>query len=518
MIRFGETEACRVETELRWVVASDSLAGSWDPDSSRIAWGERTLPYHTINLANEPLTSPRIVADADGIRYPRAHEPQPRLALRWEGNVDASEWTLSLRPGVRSRFGNLLSAEAVVWSWQRTYALGGVGVWRSGRVGGMDSPDGIEAVDERTLRFRLDRPNPSWPQYLSFVTNAIVDSTEARRHATADDPWAKSFLSAAPAGFGPFAPTGDGRTTFEARGDHWAGSLPIRSVALLGADSRERGLRMLETGEANFAAGLYPEELPRFVGRPEFHSLQTRANHSTLEFNWLEPPFDDQRVRQAVCFALPYGRILEDVYLGHARQSRSPVPSICEHHAGGHWAYETDLARAKSLLAQSPYRAGFDTAVYLQPSRESIRFAELLRDALLPLGIRVEARLQTALPPGTRVPMWFKEECGHGLFDAMYSLSHDYDPPGSMWGGKAIQHPRWLDRLAAIRSAPAEHKPGLLDALQRDLVDFAPCAHIAETQMGWVWRRGLPEWVVDGSFLGAATTMWGARWHILGWL
>ncbi|NIR59937.1 MAG: ABC transporter substrate-binding protein, partial [Gammaproteobacteria bacterium] len=86
------------------------------------------------------------------------------------------------------------------------------------------------------------------------------------------------------------------------------------------------------SGEANMALGLYPEELMRFEGRPEFTTHRVRGNHSTLELNWAEPPFDDQKVRQAVCYALPYERILDRVYGGYARRSHSPICSSSEFH------------------------------------------------------------------------------------------------------------------------------------------------------------------------------------------
>ncbi|GIW08522.1 MAG: hypothetical protein KatS3mg060_3327 [Dehalococcoidia bacterium] len=506
-------------THLVWPVDRHQIDVTWDPDVAHVGREHRPAPYHTIHLPYEPLTTPRIAEDSDGVRYPVSEDLQPRLAVAWEPSDGYRCWTVRLREGVRSQFGNELTAEDVVWAWQRVYALRGVGLWRSRRMAGVQSADDVEALDRFTVRFRLIGPNPEFPQYLIFATNNVVDSTEARRHADPNDPWATEWLAHHVAGFGAFALERQSADVleFRARDDYWAGKPGIERVTQVPAATRDEGMRLVERGEANFLLGLYPEELARFAGRPDYRIIRVRANHSTLEFNWLEPPFDDQRVRQAICYALPYQRILEQVYHGYGRLSKSPIPSVSKYSTDEFWHYATDLAEAKRLLGESGYPAGFETQLYIQPSCESLRFGEIVREALKPLGIVVEVRLQTSLPFGTKVPMWFKEECGHALYEPMYDLGHDYDPPLGMWGGKNIRDKRWTDRLRAIRQAEAAEQPEMYRQIQREILEFAPCAHIAEVETGWVIREPVDAWALGPLFLGAQTTVWSAHRQILGW-
>jgi peptide/nickel transport system substrate-binding protein len=465
------------------------------------------------------LTTPRIAEDADGVRYPVASELQPRLALRWTPSNDYRTWTFTLRRGVISNRGNELTAESVRWSWERVYHLQKVGYWRSNYLAGLRSIDDLEVLDDYTLRFNLGRSNPEFAEYTSFATNNIFDAVAAKPHATPDDPWSVEWLSDNIAGFGAFTLEGQTAATleFRARDDYWAGKPGLERVTMVGVACRNDAMRLLERGEANFVAGLYPEEFARFVGRPGYRLVRVRANHSTLEFNWLEPPFDDQKVRQAVCFALPYQRILEQVYHGYGRLSKSPIPSVSKYSTDAFWRYATDLGTAKRLLGESAYPEGFATQLYIQPSAESLRFGEIVREALRALGIVVEVRLQTSLPAGTKVPMWFKEECGHALYEPMYDLGHDYDPPLGMWGGKNIRDRRWTERLRAIRQAEAEEQPALYRAIQREILEFAPCAHIVEVETGWVVREPVDEWALGPLFLGAQTTVWSAHRQIIGW-
>ncbi|VTN15454.1 Periplasmic oligopeptide-binding protein precursor [Raoultella terrigena] len=47
-----------------------------------------------------------------------AGEIQPRLAAKWD-NKDNTVWTFHLRPGVTWSDGTAITAQDIVWSWQR---------------------------------------------------------------------------------------------------------------------------------------------------------------------------------------------------------------------------------------------------------------------------------------------------------------------------------------------------------------------------------------------------------------
>ncbi|MFN8534729.1 MAG: ABC transporter substrate-binding protein [Dehalococcoidia bacterium] len=507
-------------TELVWPVSHGSINVSWDPDSTRLGQGaRRSAGYHQLHIPYEPLTTPRIGFDAQGVRYPVATELQPRLALSWEPSNEYRTWTFRLRPGVRSNRGNELNAESVRWSWERVYNLQKVGYWRSNYLAGLRSMDDLEVLDEHTLRFNLGRSNPEFAEYTSFATNNIFDATAAKPHATAEDPWAVDWLSDNIAGFGAFALEEQSaeRLRFRGRDDYWAGKPGLDSLTMVGVSSRNDAMRMIEQGEANYLPGLYPEELARFAGRPGYQIIRVKANHSTLEFNWLEAPFDDQKVRQAVCYALPYERIMLQVYMGYGRISKTPIPTVSKYSTEEYWHYDTNIETARRLLQESGHPDGFETVLYIQPSNESLRFGEIVRESLKPIGITVEVRFQTSLPFGTKVPMWFREECGHALYDPMYDLGHDYDPPPGMWGNKNIVHPLWTEKMRAIREASAADQPELYRQIQRDIVEFAPCAHIAEVETGWVIREPVHPWALSPLFLAAETTVWSAHRQLFGW-
>ncbi len=492
-----------------------AVRDGWDTDGSHVAQN------HTIHTAYEPLTSPRIALDADGVRRPVASDVLPRLAERWEGSADARSWTVRLREGVISHHGRALTAEDVRWSWERAYALRRVGRWRSRRMAGVAEASDVRVLDDRTLRFDLRRPNPEFPQYLIFSTNQVFDSTEARAHATPDDPWATGWLSRHPAGFGAFALESQQDDLIEMRGreEYWAGRPGIESLLQVGVETREQALRMVERRDANLLVGLYPEELARFEGRPGFSIHRVRANHSTLQFDFTAPPFDDRLLRQAVCYALPYRLILERVYHGYARQSRSPVTSVSGHHAPDLWNYETDLARARELVAASAYPDGVETELYIDPTYESLRFAELALPALAAIGVRAEARLLRWPDPiaaiGGRPPLWFLHDCGHALTEARYDLGHDYDPPMGIHGGLVLRDGDLARRIGEVAASEPERQGSGYRELQRTILDLAYSAHVAEHETGWVVRGEIDPWALSEDCLVVKTTVWSTHRNLL---
>jgi ABC-type transport system substrate-binding protein len=502
--------------DLVWPVASKQIRVSWDPDaafSGSIAWA----PAHTVHLAHEPVATIPISIGADGVRFPDASQPRPRLAESWSSEADGALWTVKLRRGVRSSAGNELRAEDVAWGWKRAYALRGLGLWRSRRVAGIRSGEAVDVVDDHTVRFLIDGPNPTFPAYLAFSTMMAPDSTEAKRHVSDDDPWASGWLQRNPVGYGPMVLERHDADSIvlRARDDYWAGPVGLASVTQLAVERREHALRMLERGEATFVAHAYPEELARFAGRPGFTIHRVRANHASLHFGWRTPPFDDVRVRHAVAYALPWERVFSDVYRGHARPCRSLLSPATAGYSERHWPFRHDPAHARALLREAGHGDGFATELWVGPTNECIRFGEVLRAGLAAVGIVAEVRIGE--PEGS-VPLRFQDECGHAITEAHYDLAHDIDPPTGMRGVQGERDPAWGQRLKELRAAPSAEKGRLLDALQRDLVELCATLPIAEIETGWIARGDIDPWAIDGRCVGIATTVWGShRWDVAPW-
>jgi peptide/nickel transport system substrate-binding protein len=491
---------------------------SFDADAPRLGESDRpSPPYHISLTFYDPLALPRVVQDPDGQWRADFSQMVGFLAERWEANADASEWTVTLRRGVRSHFGNELIADDVKWSWDRAYALRGVGLWRSRVVGGLPTSEGVIAADRWTVVFRLPAPNPSWPKFWAFATNCIFDSREARRHTRESDPWALEFLSAVPCGFGPFALERQDQHELvgRARDDYWAGRPGLERVCYATVATRSEAIEQFLGGAFNLIGGLFPREFRRLEQLPGVVPVIAKTNQAQIDLDWKTPPLDQQPLRQAILMAIPYDRIIREVYDGLARPSRGPILDIASDYDPDAWPYPYDPARARELVrAAGAEGAELDFAV--GEDEESQQIAAIVVAALAAIGLRLRVIPQRSVPPGQLTPLWLNPETSHGIADPHYNIAHEYDPPRGMHGGRYIRDRAIVERLRAINEHPdPAAKSAEYRRLARDLVELAPKVFLANLTFLLCYRAELDPWLTSGQFAAYQNLLWAAGRSLL---
>src|SRR5690606_708455 len=98
---------------------------------------------------------------------------------------------------------NELSAEDVKWKWDRGYALKGVGAFYYPILKIPDN-NGIQVVDRYTVSFTAEAVSTIALVLHSNLYVSIPDSTEAKKHATPEDPWATQWMATNAPGFGAY--------------------------------------------------------------------------------------------------------------------------------------------------------------------------------------------------------------------------------------------------------------------------------------------------------------------------
>ncbi|CUT16069.1 Dipeptidebinding ABC transporter periplasmic substratebinding component TC 3A152 [Bradyrhizobium sp.] len=83
-----------------------------------------------------------------------------------------------------------------------------------------------------------------------------------------------------------------------------------------------------------------------------------------IGMNVTKPPFDNPKVRQAVAYAIPYQKIMDAVMFGLANPMFGAAKDKPTEVA---WPqphkYNTDMEKAKALMAEAGYANGFDTTI-----------------------------------------------------------------------------------------------------------------------------------------------------------
>ena len=354
------------------------------------------------------------------------------VAESWTMSADGTEVTVKLKSGMKSPAGNPITAADYRWAWERRFEVKAVGKFMAD-VLGIDSPDSIQVVDDSTVKIKLRGPTPIFYKILAQnYYGGPFDSVEAKKHATAEDPWAKEWLRTHSAGFGPYQVERvvPGVETVLTVNPNWTGIKPQFDKVILKAvpDSSAR-LALLKAGQVDIAWGLNERELQQIEGDANLQVVRAASNKQLyVGLGTDKPPFDNKKVRQALAWATPYTDIIDKVYYGHARRMTSIVPDIYAGYTPT-YAYELDLAKAKSLLSEAGFPDGFDVSLaYNAAQKESEEMSILLKSSWEQIGVRVTLQ---ALPTA----VWAEQKYGKKL--AAFAENEQWpwsgDPGYSSW-------------------------------------------------------------------------------------
>lgn len=327
----------------------------------------------------------------------------PNLAQTWTASRDGRTYTFRLREGVRFHDGSLLTADDVVFTFQRLLApengrqnvacayldvVRGASDYSSGRR--RDLP-GVLADDPRTVRIVLDRPYPSFLEVLAMDGLRVVPRAAVAR--------GREEFRRSPVGTGPFrlVSWSPERLRLGANTGYFRGapSLDAVTIAFLDPSERDRGAARFRRGELDLLeapAG----EVEALSGDPRVHLF--RYPEMSLTFLGLattDPSLRDPRVRQAITHALNrenLGPAMGNVY----RPASGILPPGLTGYLPGAKALAHDAELARRLLAEAghPRGAGLPPLdVYASTGSDTARsvFAGIAADLA---GVGIEARLR----------------------------------------------------------------------------------------------------------------------------
>jgi peptide/nickel transport system substrate-binding protein len=298
---------------------------------------------------------------ADGVGQPQFEPPyEPRLAERVESSNGGRTLTFHLRKGVKSEFGNDFTAADVKWSWDRTFALNTAGMWMM-KSSSIPSADSIRAVEPYVLEVNLAGPNTVLltEQATSLNNPVIYDSTEAKKHASDADPWAKEWLGKNSATFGPYRVTQftpGQQVVFEVNANYYREKPKIKRVIWREVPSSATRLQLLLAGSVHIAKELDPRERQQCEGKPGVKVTAIKGNEGVIfGLNNQVKPFDNVKVRQAIAYAAPIDAIIETVYLKqpNVRLYKGYTPESYPAAIDYYPYYPTNLEKAKALLSEA---------------------------------------------------------------------------------------------------------------------------------------------------------------------
>jgi peptide/nickel transport system substrate-binding protein len=334
-----------------------------------------------------------------GFTYPdfRNQEMVPGIVQNCELSADGKTAVYHLREGVKSAAGNEFTAKDVLWRVERAQALKAIGTFMQASVTAND-PKQWQRVDDHTVRITSDKPMPLICKVLTNLYWYWYDSTEAKKHATPDDPWATKWASTSLVAFGPYVIRSweaGNRVVMDANPDYWQGPPKIKRIIFQVVPESASRLALLKEGKVDLIEGVSPDEAVSLGSASNVRVAAVHGNQSIyLVMNNIKAPFDKVQVRQAINHMLPRDQIVKDIYRGLATTWEGVMPSVYPGYVEFH-DYSYDVAEAKRLLAEAGYASGFQTTLTYSagdPVQENI--AVLLKSQLSQVGITLDLRKQ----------------------------------------------------------------------------------------------------------------------------
>jgi peptide/nickel transport system substrate-binding protein len=284
--------------------------------------------------------------------------PKAGLATSWEIKDAGStnDITFKLKSGVKFASGNALTADDVVYSFQRAIKLNKSPAFLFTDIAGLKA-ESIKATDPTTVVVSV--PKTSSTQtfliILTFTIGGIVDSKEAKAKEASGD-FGSAYLLDHSAGSGPFMVdhwTKNTEVLLKAN-PNYGGTKPALSAVLFKHVPEPTNQQFaLEKGDIDIANDLGPEQVAALQGKAGVTT--TSADSLLLVYvgmNAMVKPLDNVKVREALRTAVDYDGIVKDLLKGNGKKVQDIIPAGLPGHTDA-TPFQADVNKAKDLLQQA---------------------------------------------------------------------------------------------------------------------------------------------------------------------
>lgn len=342
------------QSKVLTIALNDTMIKDWDPaqtygDDARIYINVYELLYYR---------------NQDGTYV-------PWLATDYAVNDTATEWTFTLREGVKFHDGSDFTAASVKKCLDRTISLGMGASFLWAPV------DHIEAVDDTHVKFVLNTATDLMPivscQYASYIYNW----TEGGDDYNAVAEW---FHAQHEDGTGPYTieEFSDGSHTILKKFDeYWGGWEGNKIETVVYRQNNESAIRrqMVEGGEADIALELYVNDATEAKKNSEVEVMKIEGAGNTLAFfNVENGPTENKLVRQGLAYSFPYQDCIDYVYGGE--YASMPIDMICQANQNfvtDSIPYHYDLEKARALFDEAGFTGAFTVTVSYNSSAENTK-------------------------------------------------------------------------------------------------------------------------------------------------
>jgi peptide/nickel transport system substrate-binding protein len=397
------------------IMASPGTVEQIDPNYAGGSFTAQTVVANVYDQLTQYATS----MSPDGYLVSNTEKIIGNVAQSYDMTLGSKRIVYRIRGGLKFHDGTPLDANAVKFTLDRIAALKGLGYFYV-NFAGAPTTDSFELVNAETLVVHLQRPNPLAMKLLTLENIAPINPGLVHQHATADDPWGRKWLAVNAAGSGPFVveellPASE---VVLVRNDaYWKGPAKLKRVIIKIIPSVADRVLALQRGSVDMITDVPPKDIASLREKPSVKVISVHGRKFfVMGMNVDTPPFNNSKVRQAMCYAVPYDTIINGVFRGYGSRMRSPIPRGTPTYTEKFGLYDTDLVKAKALLAEAGFPDGFKSTLMIQAGVEEVEEAAVwIKSNLQKIGVNIDIEI---LPLGAFLTK--ARAKGH----AMYIFSH----------------------------------------------------------------------------------------------
>lgn len=371
----------------------DSTQIADTPETSAVSQNQDTASHITIGIPQDLDSLVPSLSQGAGTQeilfniYEGLYKPDsegnlvPAVASGYTMTEDGLVYTFTLREGVKFHNGNPVTAADVKYSIETCAGLnGGEPV-----ISAFSNIVSVETPDEGTVVITLKESSSSFMAILSTVEAAIV-------------PEGAQDLETNPVGTGPYrfvSRSLQENVELERFDEYWGEPAHIRNITLKVIADSDAIVMNLQGGAVDMIARISTAQAAA-LGEG-FTVLEGTMNLvQAVYLNNAAAPFDNEKVRQALCYAVDKQEILDFVSEGKG----TPVGSSMFPAFGKYYMeelndlYTVDLEKAKALLEEAGYPDGFTFTMKVPSNyQQHIDTAQVIAEQLKQIGVTANIEL-----------------------------------------------------------------------------------------------------------------------------
>ena len=305
------------------------------------------------------------------------------VAQSHEISEDGKVYTFALRQNVKFHDGTTVTAEDVKYSIER---CAGISEGTTPLVAAFSNVEKVEIPDAQTVAITLKEPDT---EFLAYLTVAIVP-----QHA--------ADLDKNPVGTGPFryvSRSPQENIVIEKFTDYWDSEHQayLDKVTFKIAGDSNAIVTGLKSGSIDMYPRINSTQSAQLAEDEDLTIYEVGMNLiQALYLNNKEKPFDDVKVRQALCYAVNRQEVLDMMADGKGTIIGSSMFPAFEKYYMPELAdkYPQDIEKAKQLLKEAGYPDGFEMTITVPNNyQQHIDTAQVLAEQLKQVGIDAQIQL-----------------------------------------------------------------------------------------------------------------------------